>query len=245
MALQQEFMQIPLVTRSYVSACVLTTLTVQLDIITPYQIYFNPDLIFNKFQLWRLVTNFLYFGTVGFSFLFNLIFLYRYSRMLEEGSFRGRTSDFVFMFCFGSLLMSFVGLFANMVFLGQAFTLMLVYIWSRRNPNVRLSFFGVMVFRAPYLPWVLIGFSLMLGNPILVDAVGIGCGHVYYFLEDVFPEQPNGFRILKTPHFLKLMFDPREDNSNFEIAPEDEQPGGFQWQQENEEVVVEDNLHED
>jgi len=41
------------------------------------------------------------------------------------------------------------------------------------------------------------------------------------------------------------MFDPREDNSNFEIAPEDEQPGGFQWQQENEEVVVEDNLHED
>jgi len=143
-------MQIPLVTRSYVSACVLTTLTVQLDIITPYQLYFNPDLIFNKFQLWRLVTNFLYFGTIGFSFLFNLIFLYRYSRMLEEGSFRGRTSDFIFMFLFGSLLMSFVGLFANMVFLGQAFTLMLVYIWSRRNPNVRLSFFGVMVFRVSF-----------------------------------------------------------------------------------------------
>lgn len=31
---------------------------------------------------------------------------YRYCRMLEEGSFRGRTADFVFMFLFGGLLMT-------------------------------------------------------------------------------------------------------------------------------------------
>ena len=36
---------------------------------------------------------------------------YRYCRMLEEGSFRGRTADFVFMFIFGGVLMtvSFLG----------------------------------------------------------------------------------------------------------------------------------------
>lgn len=34
------------------------------------------------------------------------VFRYRYCRMLEEGSFRGRTGDFVFMFLFGGLLMT-------------------------------------------------------------------------------------------------------------------------------------------
>jgi hypothetical protein len=31
---------------------------------------------------------------------------YRYCRMLEEGSFRGRTADFVFMFLFGAFIMT-------------------------------------------------------------------------------------------------------------------------------------------
>ncbi|XP_028823504.1 uncharacterized protein LOC114780393 isoform X2 [Denticeps clupeoides] len=103
---QQEYLQIPVVTRAYTTACVLTTAAVQLEIITPFQLYFNPDLILNRYQVWRLITNFLFFGPVGFNFLFNMIFLYRYCRMLEEGSFRGRTADFVFMFLFGGLLMT-------------------------------------------------------------------------------------------------------------------------------------------
>ncbi|XP_078064430.1 derlin-2 isoform X4 [Mustelus asterias] len=168
-SLQQEYLQIPLVTRAYTTACVLTTAAVQLEIITPFQLYFNPELVFKHYQVWRLITNFLFFGTVGFNFLFNMIFLYRYCRMLEEGSFRGRTADFVFMFLFGGFLMTVFGLFVNLVFLGQAFTIMLVYIWSRRNPYVRMNFFGLLNFQAPFLPWVLMGFSLLLGNSIIVD----------------------------------------------------------------------------
>jgi len=48
----------------------------------------------------------MFFGAIGFNFLFNMIFTYRYCRMLEEGSFRGRTADFVFMFLFGGALMT-------------------------------------------------------------------------------------------------------------------------------------------
>lgn len=131
-----------------------------------------------------------------------------------------------------------IALFVNLVFLGQAFTIMLVYIWSRRNPYVRMNFFGLLTFKAPFLPWVLFGFSLMLGNSVMVDLIGkllksfyclfmylfsvfipcliigkfimlishisagIAVGHVYYFLEDVFPEQQGGFRILKTPGIM-------------------------------------------
>uniref|UniRef100_A0A8V1ABL5 Derlin n=1 Tax=Gallus gallus TaxID=9031 RepID=A0A8V1ABL5_CHICK len=103
---RQEYLQVPPVTRAYTTACVLTTAAVQLELITPFQLYFNPELIFKHFQVWRLITNYLFFGPVGFNFLFNMIFLYRYCRMLEEGSFRGRTADFVFMFLFGGFLMT-------------------------------------------------------------------------------------------------------------------------------------------
>ena len=30
-------------------------------------------------------------------------------------------------------------------------------------------------------------------------------GHCYYFMEDIFPQQPGGWRILKTPQFLRLV----------------------------------------
>ncbi|KAK2170330.1 hypothetical protein LSH36_3g13031 [Paralvinella palmiformis] len=227
---QQEYWQMPPITRSYTTACVLTTLAVQLDLITPFQLYFNPDLIFRHFQLWRLVTNFMYFGTIGFHFLFNMIFTYRYCRMLEEGSFRGRTADFLFMFIFGGAVMTIVALFVNLVFLGHAFTIMLVYIWSRRNPYVRMNFFGLLNFQAPYLPLVLLGFSLLLGNSVIIDLMGIAIGHIYYFLEDLFPEQPRGFKILRTPAILKYLFDPVPDDPNYNPLP-DERPGGFEWGQ--------------
>lgn len=65
-----------------------------------------------------------------------------------------------------------IALFVNLLFLGQAFTIMLVYVWCRRNPYVRMNFFGILDFRAPYLPWVLLAFSVLLGNSIIVDLIG-------------------------------------------------------------------------
>ncbi|RMC10843.1 hypothetical protein DUI87_12555 [Hirundo rustica rustica] len=156
---RQEYLQVPPVTRAYTTACVLTTAAVQLELITPFQLYFNPELIFKHFQ---------------------------------------------------------------------AFTIMLVYVWSRRNPYVRMNFFGLLIFQAPFLPWVLMGFSLLLGNSIIVDLLGIAVGHIYFFLEDVFPNQPGGGRLLRTPSVLKAIFDTPEDDPNYNPLPE-ERPGGFAW----------------
>uniref|UniRef100_A0AC35GLT3 Derlin n=1 Tax=Panagrolaimus sp. PS1159 TaxID=55785 RepID=A0AC35GLT3_9BILA len=102
---------------------------------------------------------------------------------------------------------------------------MLVYVWSRRNPLVPMNFFGILSFNAPYLPWVLLLFSLLLGNNAMVDGLGIACGHLYYFLEDVFPNQPYGFHILKTPAILKRIFDP----APMPYVDVDERPGGYNW----------------
>uniref|UniRef100_A0A1I7WAX9 Derlin n=1 Tax=Heterorhabditis bacteriophora TaxID=37862 RepID=A0A1I7WAX9_HETBA len=99
------YLDMPPVTRAYTTACVLTTLAVQLEFVTPFHLYFNWELIAKRYQIWRLITSFCFFGSFGFSFLFNMIFTYRYCMMLEEGSFRGRRADFIYMFLLGGILM--------------------------------------------------------------------------------------------------------------------------------------------
>lgn len=115
-------------------------------------------------------------------------------------------------------------------FLGQALSSTLVYIWSRRNPDTRLSFLGLVVFRAPFLPWVLILFSLVTHGQLPKDEIcGIIVGHseymriffvvvprlncsaVYYFFNDVFPPMYDGFRPLDPPTFWVRLFDGRRD----------------------------------
>ena len=41
---------------------------------------------------------------------------------------------------------------------------------------VQLSFLGIFTFTAPYLPWVLLLFSLLLGNSPVVDLMGMAAG---------------------------------------------------------------------
>ncbi|KAG7217846.1 hypothetical protein INR49_020848 [Caranx melampygus] len=259
----QEYFQIPVVTRAYTTACVLTTAAVQLEVITPFQLYFNPDLIIRRYQIWRLITSFLFFGSLGFSFVFNIIFLYLSGNTgnvslsmicyqfdgsgTNEAPLRGEQTHTVMTTCkrpvvhtvllintYGSLLvpknkMQLFGLFANVFFLGQAFIIMLVYVWSRRHPLIRMNFFGLLNFQAPFLPWVLMAFSLLLGNSIVVDLLGISVGHMYYFLEDVFPNQPGGRKLLMTPELLRIMFD-RPNDPDHQLLQGQEQ----QQQQEEE-----------
>lgn len=78
----------------------------------------------------------------------------------------------------------------TMPFLGSPLAFTLVYIWSRREPYIRLNFLGLFVFNAPFLPWVLLAFAMLLNPSSLPtgDLMGIAVGHVYYFFEDVWPE---------------------------------------------------------
>jgi Derlin-2/3 len=65
-----------------------------------------------------------------------------------------------------------------MPFLGQALSSVLVYIWSRRNPDTRMSFLGLMTFRAPWLPLVLMAFSFAVHGMVPKDEIcGLAVGH--------------------------------------------------------------------
>lgn len=210
------YFEIPFISRCYLTAAVAVTCACFLDVVSPLTLYYNYELAMNKRQYWRFFSSFLFFGTFSLDFVFHMYFVMRYSRLLEEGHFRGRTADFLYMILLGALSMllltATVDTFSRIKFLGHPLSFMMVYLWSRdpENVHVRLSFF-VLQFNAPILPWVMLSFSALLGNPIETDLLGIVVGHVYYFLDQVYPQvaEVRGWRwqkVLYTPPFLHVLF---------------------------------------
>lgn len=53
---------------------------------------------------------------------------------------------------------------------------MQVYVWARRHQYVTLSFLGIFTFTAPYLPWVLLAFSVVLHSSPVLDLMGMLAG---------------------------------------------------------------------
>ncbi|CAN0912655.1 DER2.2 [Linum grandiflorum] len=215
-AVEEWYKQMPVVTRSYLTAAVVTSIGCSLDIIAPSHLYLNPRLVVHKYEFWRLITNFLYFRKMDLDFMFHMFFLARYCKLLEENSFRGRTADFFYMLLFGASVLTGIVLvggmipyisesFAKIVFLSNSLTFMMVYVWSKQNPFIHMSFLGLFTFTAAYLPWVLLGFSVLVGASAWVDMLGMMAGHAYYFLEDVYPRM-TGRRPLRTPSFIKALF---------------------------------------
>lgn len=138
--------------------------------------------------------------------LFHVYFLQRYSRLIEESSGRSPAHFSWLLLCAmtGLLLLS---PFVSMPFLGHPLSSTLVYIWSRRNPDTLMSFLGLLVFRAPYLPWVLMGVSLVLHGTVPKDEIlGVVIGHIWYFFNDVYPPLYGGSRPLDPPMWWRRLF---------------------------------------
>jgi Derlin-2/3 len=58
---------------------------------------------------------------------------------------------------------------------------------------------------APSAPQVLLGFSFVVAHSAaLTDVMGIAVGHLYYYLEDFYPEI-SGRRLLRTPRFMYVL----------------------------------------
>lgn len=132
--------------------------------------------------------------------------------MLEEGSFHGKTADFCWMLFLFAISLLGIGPILDMPFLSSALTFTIVYVWARRHPDVQMSFLGMFTFSAPYLPFVLIAFNALMYSSLPAgNLAAIALGHTYYFLEDVWPNQPSsgGRRWLATPQFILRQFEAR------------------------------------
>lgn len=66
---------LPPVCRTWGTACVLTTVGVQLGVLDLRSLYLDYPLVFKRFQIWRLLTNFTFLGPFGFPFVMRMMMM--------------------------------------------------------------------------------------------------------------------------------------------------------------------------
>jgi len=202
--IMQWFNNLPQFTRYWFGLSVVFPIAGRIGLVNPYHMILTSDFIY-KFQLWRPLTA-LFFYPMKFHFLINLYFLYSYSLRLETDQFNGRPADYLFLLIFNWLSIVLISLFMNVMLLMDPMVLSVLYIWCNLNKEVIVNFWFGTQFKALYLPWVLLGFNIIMGGGGVDEVIGIVVGHLYYFVFFKYPEEYGGTPLISTPSFLYHYF---------------------------------------
>ncbi|KAJ3210424.1 Derlin 1 [Dinochytrium kinnereticum] len=188
------FQSIPPITRALFCG------SLGLSVISRFQILdirslalFGPQLW--KGEIWRVVTAFLVYP-MSWNYFMTLYFLYKYSWSLEESMFRQRKADYVFMIlvCVAATLP--IALIFNVPLLLESLVMSLLYIWAMDASDQIVQFFFGIQFK-----------DILTGAPTFMDkCIGVAVGHLFHFLDKMYPAQNNGQRIISTPAFLHSLF---------------------------------------
>jgi len=206
---------IPQISRYWFTGSVILPLVCRFGILNPHNLvlYFTPFIY--KFQIWRPITALFYYPITpqtGFSYLINLYFLYSYSTRLETTTFDGKPADYLFMLIFNWIIACIISFFAGMIMLMDPMILSVMYVWCQLNQEVIVQFWFGTQFKAMYLPWVLVGFNMIIRGGGFNELLGIAIGHLYFFLMFKYPQDFNGAQILRTPAILYKYFPNRQNN---------------------------------
>ena len=101
------FNQAPKITKILIISSVAISVLVWSGLVTTLDIYLNYTLIIKRFQIWRLLTTFLYFGELSLSFVFNMVVFFRDSKDLEKKIFHGSCADYLYFLFFLYVIPSF------------------------------------------------------------------------------------------------------------------------------------------
>ncbi|KAJ3114372.1 Derlin 1 [Phlyctochytrium bullatum] len=163
------------------------------------------ELVVRRLEIWRLVTSFLGYP-MGWNYFMTLYFLYRYSGHLEQSTYARRRADYVFLVLFCMVAALPIAIMFQVRLLLDVLVMSLIYLWAMDAGDQQVQFFFGIQFKAFYLPIALIAFDILTNNPGYMDKViGAVVGHLFYFLDKIYPSQNNGQRILSTPAFLQQL----------------------------------------
>lgn len=200
----------PPITRNLLTASVFATLLHGLRLVSPYSLGLYWPIIWQKFQLWRLVTSFLVYS-LSINGLIDLIMLYRYTIELERGEFAGRPADFTWFMVFCMVSMASVSWLTWTAFLGSGLMLSLATTWALHRREQIVTFYFGIKFPAQYLPYALMGMEFLLshGNIPYAMVYGWAAAHFYYYLTVDLPSQ-GGLNYIPTPQiFYKWLGQPQ------------------------------------
>ena len=139
----------------------------------------------------------------------NLFFIFfffsRYSKALESFSFQGRGFEYLYLLLTGNSLLLLMKLFVReATFLGSGLTFMVVYIWGKKNAQQQINLVNLIHIKGSSLPLILMTSSWFLRQKTLKsDIMGVIAGHLYFYLEEIYPRLNGGQKILSNERTLK------------------------------------------
>ena len=217
------FQQSPKITKILTLSSILISLLTWFEIVSPLSLYLNYSLIFKRCQIWRIFTNFFYFGDFSLSLLFHMLIFFRNSKLLEKKIFKGSAPDYLYFILFCMVFLLIFNPFARIIFLSESLSFAMTYYWGRKSKTTNVEFMGVFTFRAPYLPWFYLVISFLLESDFKNDFYGLIIGHLYFYLKEILPriKSLNNIKILETPKFFNKLCDKLDINNEFIVDVED------------------------
>lgn len=189
---------IPVVTRVWTIANLITSVLVDTSIVKLHDIIFVPSLISK--QPWRIITGFLYMGHFDVNLIVALYLTVQYSRQLEESFERTRDYIWFWLVC-ASLLICYSTWCKNLVVLGSYQNEVLNYIWSKQNPDMMMGLLGLIEFRAGYLSFLLFFLNMITKSDkfdLWIEIPPLLIGHLVFYFEEVWRDL-FGFNPLSPP----------------------------------------------
>merc|ERR1711907_894165 len=112
---------------------------------------------------------------------------------------RKQSALFYMLFLVAAVLSTIALLFdPNIHFLSPAMMFLVVTVWSRKNSEETITWFGVIHFSPKWLPWVLLVISFMLYKNPVINVMGIVAGFVY--------AASAGWWLMGTPLVIRALF---------------------------------------
>lgn len=207
--LLNKYRAIPVVSRNLFTFSLALTFLTYMNYLSPYTLIYSWAHM-KRFEIWRAVTTFFYWGPPTADVLIHQTFMLKYSIMLEE-SFSDPL-DFLFMLGFGMVAILSCANAFGITKLSGALSTYIIYIWSKKNPGIMISYMDVIGFPAYWVPCVMLAASILIEQRVPVsDISGMVAGHLYYYLKTVY--RTAGARdVLAAPSWLKSLL--RRKNTN-------------------------------
>lgn len=197
----------PPVTRAYLLLSFVTNALCFSKILNGISLLINFQLVIKHYNYWRLYSHLLYFGETGLKSIFYIFFFSRYSKALESFSFQGRGLEYLYLLLSGNSLLLLMKLFVKeATFLGPGITFMVVYIWGKKNAQQQINLVNLIHIKGSSLPLILMTSSWFLRQKTLKsDIMGVIAGHLYFYLEEIYPRLNGGQKVLTNEHVMKKM----------------------------------------
>ena len=156
---QDWFYSLPPITRALFVSVLGSTTAASFGLLNPGSLGLDWRPVIHKFEIWRILSNFIFFGPFSFPFVISLYVLIQYASRYEASPFNtgggGTSADFAWMLCIGAALLCGLGYIFDVQFMGQSLSFFILYVWTRKNPDESTSLFGFKVCRVFHILAVL------------------------------------------------------------------------------------------